>query len=758
MPWTVVKEGEEWCVHKENADGTPGEQVACHDSEEGAQAQMRALYAAMHREEGKATVKAVGTDDGEWALDVLGIPYGGPYAGKDSDGEYFSPQTNLHADKYGLPPAVYYHGYDDRGKPSGSPSYIGKTVSREQRSDGWWFRVVLDKSVALARRVWEAAKQGAAAASSGSVAHLIRTATDGHILEWPPVELSLFDVTESRKPANPYAVALPAMKALYAQAGITVPEDYDQETEAPQAAATGEQQRVAAAASGEVTIGKPKVATKRGKPMAENDEVKALTAEDVARIAADAVKADREARDKEAVAKAKQEKAIADAVKAEREKWEQDAAKGRRLPGGGEAPYVAKFDDVSPYDNLDAVDMTYALTVLQGAGIKPNPAAYKAVALKLEEDKTVTGEEGRRAMKAVGVKAAEVNYSTLTSYGTDWATAAMGRTIWESIRRESVIAQNIPSVEVPQGFESLTIPLESTDPVFYKVAQTTADAATGGKSTPAPTVTSSRLGTSSQALTVAKMGARVRWTEELNEDSIIPWANQLRTQLDRAAQEYFDHVVIDGDTATTATTNINDIGGTPAGTEAFLVANGFRKLALVTNTANSRGGGALDEDDFIETAKLLGTGGKNADPARCAFILDPFTSWKAYTEITAIKTRDVFGSPTLEGGRLTSLWGYPVLTSYSMHYVFTYSPHTMSSYPYRAQTNGKIDQDTQADNTTGSLLAVRWDQWMLGWKRRVTMAVTPHPEWDGYEIVTMMRFGLTYRDTEASAITYNITI
>ena len=44
--------------------------------------------------------------------------------------------------------------------------------------------------------------------------------------------------------------------------------------------------------------------------------------------------------------------------------------------------------------------------------------------------------------------------------------------------------------------------------------------------------------------------------------------------------EVLEHVVIDGDTETGATTNINDIGGTPAGTEAFMLFNGFRKSGL----------------------------------------------------------------------------------------------------------------------------------------------------------------------------------
>jgi hypothetical protein len=120
------------------------------------------------------TVKAAG----DWELDVLGVPYGNP-SNLDSDGQYFDGRTRLHGDKYPLPPVVYYHGMDEGGRPSGEPAYIGKTVSFEDRPDGRWYRVVLDKANDYARRVWDAAKQGAARASSGSVSHLVRYGQGG---------------------------------------------------------------------------------------------------------------------------------------------------------------------------------------------------------------------------------------------------------------------------------------------------------------------------------------------------------------------------------------------------------------------------------------------------------------------------------------------------------------------------------------------------------------------------------------------------
>jgi len=255
------------------------------------------------------------------------------------------------------------------------------------------------------------------------------------------------------------------------------------------------------------------------------------------------------------------------------------------------------------------------------------------------------------------------------------------------------------------------------------------------------------------------MGARVRYSGALEEDSIVPFAPQLRAQLVTVGAEYLDHVVIDGDTATTASTNINDIAGTPAGTEAYLLFNGFRKIALGTSGRN-RSGGNLDEDDFLATTALLGTSGVGADPRKTMFIVDPHTHRSMLKNITALKTADVYpGAPTIQSGMITNIWGYPVMQSFAMGYIYKYSATSITGYENKFNTAGKIDLDTATNNTTGSVLLVRFDRWYFGWKRRMTMEAVRHPEWDGTEITSWLRFGLLNRDTvNAAAITYNVTL
>jgi hypothetical protein len=434
------------------------------------------------------TIKAAG----DWELDVLGVPFGGPKDGKDADGQFFSQKTNLYLDNFTAPLIVYYHGYSPEGQPMGEPEIIGKTERHWNDEQGHWWRVVLDKANEFARRVWEAAKDGAARASSGSVAHLV------------------FDALGGRQPANAYAVALPVAKATYLKAGTQLP-DIDNEPQ-PEATGTGDERPGAAEKSTQKT----------------NEDVD-MDENQVSEIVAKALKADREAREAEAKAQADEQAKIDAAVKAEREKWEAEAAKSRRLPGG--MPHVSEYADTGKYDHMSAADLGLMIDVQQELHAKNptksqpvNPAAIKALMLRvarIEQDKVSdeTAAYAKSALKSVigsqltdeAIKAAtDPAYSTGSNIGADWVGTAYSNQLWESIRADARIVAKIPAIVIPDGYSSEYYPLESTDPTWYKVAEATASDAT--LKVPAATVTASQMGTLNKQITVGKMGARAIYT------------------------------------------------------------------------------------------------------------------------------------------------------------------------------------------------------------------------------------------------------
>jgi 2'-5' RNA ligase len=711
--------------------------------------------ASMPAQMGNKAVKAAG----DWELDVLGVPFGGPDGGKDSDGQFFSARTNIHRESYPTIPAVYYHGLSPEGRPMGEPEIIGKAQYLRVGQEGHWWHVILDKSSEFAKRIWDSAQKGTARASSGTIDYLARLLVNGvkrmydklvagEIINWPVAELSLIDADGKRQPANNYAVALPSAKSVFERAGLNLP-DIKPETGSDD---QGEESRSEGTAKGK---------SKQGVlEMDEKDLLKLLDERDARRAAEEKAKADRET---------ELQARVAAAVKAEKEKWDAEAAKSRRLPLG--MPLVAQFAATRKYDNLSTADLALVIDAQHGLHAASantshqmpdvSAAAIEALALKvarIENDK-VSGDTAGYAKSALkarlgseltdeAIKAATDPNYVYTAIGTEWVGTAYSNQIWEAIRAVAKIVARIPSDVIPDGYSSETVPIESSDPTWYKVPEVSA--ADGTMKVPAATVTASQVATANKNITVAKMGARDMYSGELTEDSLIAFAPQLRKQLEISGAEMMEYIVIDGDTATSS--NINDIGGTTysgAATSLFLLTNGFRKSALVTTTTQSRSaGGSFAAEDFLLTGKLLGANGLGmSDPTKCAFIVDP-NVWFATPQLPEAKDKNqnVF---VVEGGFVTRAYLIEVIPSWFMH---------KNSASRKANTAGKVDQDTAGNNAYGGIVGVRWDQWKLKYKRRMSMEVTRFANSDSWEIVALTRWGLGQRDTVASAETYYVGV
>lgn len=679
------------------------------------------------------TVKA-GAED--WTLDVLGVPFGGPFNGKDHDKQFFDLASNTYRQFYKTIPAVYGHGAQPNGQRSTKPSVIGTATYDHTDAQGHWYKVILDKASELAKRIWEAAKLGKARASSGSLAHMVRYSKNGHIDEWPVAEMTLVDEgTSNMRAANPYAIATPAMKASYDQAGLELPNEQQAE------------------AAGRNVPAPDKQPIKTQGVIDMTDEIK----DEVAKAVAAALASEREAAAK--LAEAARIKSIEDentALKAE-------AAKGRRLPGG---VHVTQFADTSKYDYLSTADLALAIDVqnnIAATGKMPRASlsAMKALALKvarIENDKVspetaiyakagfapAFGDLSDEAIKG----ATDPAYSTLSGFGDKFVGTAYSSQIWELLRAQCKVAARIPSVVIPDGYSSEYFPIEGADPTWYKVAETTAADSTMG--IPVAKVTASQMATANKQITVAKMGARAMYTGELVEDSIISYVPQLRGQLVKSGAEMMEMVLVDGDTAVSS--NINDIGGTTysgAATSLFLLTNGLRKSPLVTTTGQSRSAaGGFVAEDFLYTLKLLGSNGLGyADPTKCGLIVDPNT-WFATAALPEAKDKNqtVF---QFDGGNVTRAYLVEVIPSWFMHY---------ASATRKANTAGKVDQDTAANNAYGAILGVRFDQWKIAYKRMMTMETTRFANSDTWEIVALTRWGLGQRDTLASSETYYVGI
>lgn len=180
-----------------------------------------------------AAIKAIG----DWELEVRVLPFT-----KDSDGQWFDADTDIMQDAFGTPLVIHQHGVKQGAKGLDSkPVILGRSVpdSLEKRTDGWYVRVVLNNALKQAKDIMDAAWKGLVAVSSDSIAHLARLDIGGKLIPyeknrpgriavWPLAGFSLWVKGGGNlSPANHSAIALPAMKAIYREAGLAFPEITD---------------------------------------------------------------------------------------------------------------------------------------------------------------------------------------------------------------------------------------------------------------------------------------------------------------------------------------------------------------------------------------------------------------------------------------------------------------------------------------------------------------------------------------------------
>jgi hypothetical protein len=150
---------------------------------------------------------------------VLAIPFGGPFSGKDLDGEYFSPRTDIKADWFPTRPVLWHHAQDQTLKDA----ILGTEDDLVKEEDGWWGTMWLDRSSQYWARVSALLAAAKVYGSSGALGHLVRKAKDGEILTWPHIEQTL-----TPTPANPFARVIPAKAAdAFLSAGISLGTDLE---------------------------------------------------------------------------------------------------------------------------------------------------------------------------------------------------------------------------------------------------------------------------------------------------------------------------------------------------------------------------------------------------------------------------------------------------------------------------------------------------------------------------------------------------
>lgn len=340
------------------------------------------------------------------------------------------------------------------------------------------------------------------------------------------------------------------------------------------------------------------------------------------------------------------------------------------------------------------------------------------------------------------MKANEIDSTTNTGFGPEWVGQVWSTRIWEKARvlrvYEQMIAKGMMEVEVPQGASTANISTESTDPTVYSYPQINDLDATGR---PTVELKITPFGTGTVALTPGTLGMASAYSVLLEEDSVIPILPQLSYQQEQKAQETIEQVIVNGDTATGANTNINLIDGTPGTTTSrpyYLASNGILKYPLVTNTALSRSAnGSLSLEDFRQTLALFAPQFQTRLD-NLFWMVDPYTTVAALA-LPELATDDVRRTnATITSGQIKDLYGITFFNE---------------GFMLKANSAGKIPA---AGGTLGRFALVYAPYWAFGYKRQIKVET-------GYDVlaqtkilVTTMRFGIVARGADAAAVTYNV--
>ncbi len=404
------------------------------------------------------------------------------------------------------------------------------------------------------------------------------------------------------------------------------------------------------------------------------------------------------------------------------------------------------------YDHLTAQEMIYGHMLLH-ASKKPISDGYirhmadKAIT-RIELGASAFGDVGTfRSMRSAlrgATRADELVYTTNTGFGLEWIPDMWESQIWETIFQTEIMTALQRDMMIVQAGgragSTVSIALESSDPTWHSATE---NKSVGDDLNAGNLVTPTQIGTAKVDVTPGKAMMVVIVSTEMIEDSIIDLLPQLTKQVNRSAERTLESIMLNGDTDTTASTNINLIDGTPAsGTDApfYLVSDGMLKYALVTGSSTSTSGGVLTSDDFLDARGLL-PNELQPDPSRMIFVSDNSTMLKSL-RLTDWKDISVSLNPTQESGVITKAWGTQYIQSAQMA---------------KANSAGKISA-TSGNNTLGRLLLVVPEYWAMVWKRQMKFTTTELPKQDVTEVVASLRVAFKARSAGAATVIYNLTV
>lgn len=313
--------------------------------------------------------------------------------------------------------------------------------------------------------------------------------------------------------------------------------------------------------------------------------------------------------------------------------------------------------------------------------------------------------------------------ATGSGTGDELVPTGFAAELWKDIFAASLIASGLPQVPMPT--DPFELPLGLGQITFYKGSENTATTATD-------------MATAKSTLTATELVGEVDWSYSLDEDAVIAMLPALRDQIRIDAAEYMDKFVLNADSESGATGNINEDDAAPDSADYWMSAgqNGIRHLWLGDNTSQgvNAGGDALSDTDCLDAIKALG---KYAQSVReCRWFCDFSTYIKGFMNLDTVVTVDKYGSQApVVTGELASYRGIPIIPSVAQSLT---------------EADGKCST-TAGNNTLGQANLVRREMWRVGFRRQMMIEVDKDIQKRQLIMVVSFRIAIGAHGTRSSA-------
>ena len=242
------------------------------------------------------------------------------------------------------------------------------------------------------------------------------------------------------------------------------------------------------------------------------------------------------------------------------------------------------------------------------------------------------------------------------------------------------------------------IPFQNGQATVYFLTEQTGDAGTK--------LTATSVASANFQLDAKKIAARIPFSTELTEDSIVPILAMLREELAHAVARGVDDCILNGDTS--ASHQDNDV---TAATDRRKAWDGLRKQALGAAARYM----SLSTFSTANLGKLRSLMGKyGVAPSELAWIIGPKVYARHFMTLAEVLTVEKYGAnATILNGELGKLFGIPLI---------------VVGVAREDLNTAGVKDSTTTDN--GQVILAHRPSWFFGTKRQLELKLWENIEYD----------------------------